>query len=181
VPASGRLAASTNVMASGMGTARPAGSASSSAHVPMPRGAMKQTRLPMRSAATPSPTCLTIPAPSRPVVAGKVPGIGFRRPERIFPSTGLTLAACISMSTSPGPHLGDGLVDITRTSGPPYWVYSIALMVMHSPPIEAGLRETNPYPHRRAEQRTAASACRDAEVRRTRLRFGRFPRRLRDA
>ena len=156
-------AASTKDMESGMGTTSSAGIAISSAQVPIPRGAMKQTRRPIEIGRDTSSDSLTNPAPSRPVMAGKDPGIGFRRPERILPSTGLTLTAWISMSASPGPHVGRRRLvrhreDLgLRRSG----VFNCS-HIMLLPPSGTGSRETSSSAHHRAERRKATSACRNA-------------------
>jgi hypothetical protein len=118
-----RLAPSSNDAASGKGTARSSGIATSSWAVPSARchaASRNQTRCPTLASSTPSPTATIVPAPSW---LGTTSGNGVaspgRFPWRTFQSVGFTPDNTTRTSTSPGAGSGSGRSTSLRTSGPP--------------------------------------------------------------
>jgi hypothetical protein len=94
----------------------PAGSATCSQAVPIGRchcAFHSQTRWPMRSGGTPSPTASMTPAPS---LCGTMSSAFSGRFRRDFTSDGLTPEVCINTRTSPGSGIGVGSSPTSRTS-----------------------------------------------------------------
>src|ERR1700742_757022 len=88
---------------------------------------MPSTSSPTWKRVTPTPTSVTVPATSQPIVIGgsTIPAIPF--PARVLKSTGLIPAAWTRTWTSVAIGLGAGTSSSSSTSGPPKEGWTIAL------------------------------------------------------